>query len=153
MIWMGIDIGSRRVGVAVSDASGIIAHPLATLDAGAGGALPLAQLTELVADRKVGGIVVGLPRRLDGTHGPEARTAEAVAEQLRAELGVRVELWDERLTSVQAERMLVDAGVRRKKRREVTDRIAAALILQGFLDRQAMAAGATIEPVPGAPRR
>ncbi|MCH7826234.1 MAG: RuvX/YqgF family protein, partial [Acidobacteria bacterium] len=66
MIWMGIDIGNRRVGVAVSDAGGIIAHPLTTLDAGKGGALPLAQLTELVADREVGGIVVGLPRRLDG---------------------------------------------------------------------------------------
>ena len=150
MIWMGIDIGSRRVGVAVSDAGGIIAHPLTTLDAGTGGALPLARLTELVADREVGGIVVGLPRRLDGTHGPEARAAEAVAEQLRAELGVRVELWDERLTSVQAERLLVDAGVRRKKRREATDRIAAALILQGFLDRQAMVTTSAAEPAANA---
>jgi len=150
MIWMGIDIGSRRFGVAVSDAGGIIAHPLTTFDAGKDGAPPLAELTELVADRGVGGIVVGLPRRLDGTFGPEARAAEAVAEQLRAALGVRVELWDERLTSIQAERMLIDAGVRRKKRREATDRIAAALILQGFLDRQAMARVVTVEPTADA---
>ena len=150
MIWMGIDIGSRRVGVAVSDAGGIIAHPLTTLDAGKDGALPLVPLTELVADREVGGIVVGLPRRLDGTHGPEALAAEAVAEQLRAELGIRVELWDERLTSVQAERLLVDAGVRRKKRKGATDRIAAALILQGFLDRQGMARTPEAEPAAGA---
>ncbi len=151
MIWMGIDIGSRRVGVAVSDAGGIIAHPLATLDTGKDGSLPLGPLTELVSDRQVGGIVVGLPRRLDGTHGPEARAAEAVAEQLRAELGIRVELWDERLTSVQAERLLVDAGVRRAKRRGATDRIAAALILQGFLDRQALTRAAEAEPVAAHP--
>ena len=149
MVWMGIDLGSRRIGIAVSDTSGIIAQPLTTLDAGKGGALPVAQLAELVAAKGVGGIVVGLPRRLDGSHGPEADSAAAVAEQLRTELDVPVELWDERLTSVQAERLLVDAGVRRNKRKGATDRIAAALILQGFLDRQTVA---PTDPVPGATR-
>lgn len=138
MIWMGLDIGSRRIGVAISDPSGIIAQPLTTLDTAPQGAMPLGALRDLIADRGVGGIVVGLPRRLDGSHGPEAEAAEAVAVRLRAETGLRVELWDERLTSVQAERLLIDAGVRRKQRKGVTDRIAAALILQGFLDRQAI---------------
>ena len=136
MTWMGIDIGSRRFGVAVSDAKGIFAQPFTTLSAGKGGALPVDQLAELVAEKNITGIVVGLPQRMDGTHGPEAEAAEALAEQIRGVLGLRVELWDERLTSVQADRVLVAAGVRRKKRKAVTDRIAAALILQSFLDRQ-----------------
>ena len=136
MTWMGIDIGHRRYGVAVSDGSGSIAYPLTTLSAGKGGAPPIEALAKLVAERKIVGVVVGLPERMDGSHGPEARNAELVAEQLRVELGVVVELWDERLTTAEAERLLIMAGVRRKKRKGATDRIAAAIILQSFLDRQ-----------------
>jgi putative Holliday junction resolvase len=137
MIWLALDLGSRRIGAAVSDPGGTIAVPLTTLSAGRDGALPLAQIRELVRSREVQGIVVGLPRRLDGSHGPAAQAAEAAAARLRAELGLPVELWDERLTSVEAERLLVEAGVRRKRRRGATDRVAAALILQGFLDHRA----------------
>ncbi len=136
MRWMGIDIGERRYGVALSDEDGVIAYPLTTLFAEKGGAAPLQALAKLVSERNVVGIVVGLPARMDGRHGPEARNAEVVAEQLRTELGMPVELWDERLTTAEAERLLVMAGVRRKKRRGATDRIAAAIILQSFLDRQ-----------------
>lgn len=135
---MGIDIGSRRIGVAISDPSAIIAQPLMTLEATKKGAMPLDELRDLIADRGVEGLVVGLPRRLDGSHGPGAEAAEAAAEELRAETGLRVEMWDERLTSVQAERLLIDAGVRRKQRKGATDRIAAALILQAFLDHQSI---------------
>jgi putative Holliday junction resolvase len=141
MIWMGLDIGSRRIGVAVSDENGIIAQPLTTLETRNNGDFPLDELGALVAERGIAGIVVGLPRRLDGSHGPAAVAAEALAARLGAALALPVELWDERLTSVQAERLLVEAGVRRKKRRGATDRIAAALILQGFLDRRAMSVG------------
>lgn len=136
MIWMALDLGSRRIGVAVSDDAGIMAHPLTTLETDKQGGLPFDALRRLLRERSVGGLVVGLPRRLDGTHGPEAEAAEAVAEELRAALNLPVELWDERLTSVEAERLMIEAGVRRKKRRGATDRIAAALILQGFLDHQ-----------------
>ncbi|MEC7900198.1 MAG: Holliday junction resolvase RuvX [Acidobacteriota bacterium] len=136
MRWMGIDIGQRRYGVAVSDEAGGIAYPLTTLSAEKGGAPPIQALAKLVAEKNVVGIVVGLPTRMDGRHGPEARKAEFVAEQLRVDLGKPVELWDERLTTAEAERLLVMAGVRRKKRRGATDRIAAAIILQSFLDRQ-----------------
>lgn len=145
MTWLALDLGSRRIGAAVSDPGGTIAVPLKTLEAGRDGSLPLAAIRELIRSREVQGIVVGLPRRLDGTHGPEARAAEATAERLHAELGLPVELWDERLTSVEAERLLVEAGVRRKRRRGATDRLAATLILQGFLDQRAAVASGAIE--------
>jgi len=140
---MGLDIGSRRTGVALSCDRGIIATPLTTLEAGKTGKFPLDALRVLVTEREVSGVVVGLPCRLDGSYGPEALAAEALAERLRGELQLPVELWDERLTSVEAERLLVEAGVRRKKRKGATDRIAAALILQGFLDHR----GLDAEPV------
>ncbi|HEX9700455.1 MAG TPA: Holliday junction resolvase RuvX [Acidobacteriota bacterium] len=136
MSCLGLDIGARRIGVAVSDAADLMALPLTTLETGAGGQLPLGRLRELVAERGVETIVVGLPLRLDGRSGPEAHGAEAAAEELRAALGVAVVLWDERLTSAEAERLLIEAGMSRRRRKGATDRIAAALILQGYLDRQ-----------------
>jgi putative Holliday junction resolvase len=139
MIWMALDPGSRRIGVAVSNDEGTIAVPLQTLDVPRRGGFPMDAVRALVTAREVGGIVVGLPRRLDGSHGPEAEASERLAQRLRDELGLPVELWDERLTSVEAERLLVQAGVRRKKRKGATDRIAASLILQGFLDHRAAA--------------
>jgi putative Holliday junction resolvase len=145
MTWIALDPGSRRIGVAISDDRGIIATPLATLEAGKGGVFPWAALRALIEEREVDGIVVGLPCRLDGSYGPEAQAAEELAQQLRDDMELPVELWDERLTSVEAERLLIEAGVRRKKRRGATDRIAAALILQGFLDHRSMTAGAAVE--------
>lgn len=138
MTWIGLDIGTRRIGVAVSDPTGIIAHPLTTLSAGERGGFPFDELRELLAERGAGGIVVGLPRRLDGTMGPAATAAQEIAEKLEEALGVRVVLWDERLTSVQAERMLIEVGVRRRGRKEKMDRVAAALILQSYLDSSAV---------------
>ena len=137
MIWLALDPGTRRIGVAVSDDTEVFAHPLTTLSVSKKGGFPLAELAALVVEREVGGIVVGWPCRLDGTVGPEAVAAEALADYLRAEFPVVVELWDERLTSVEAERLLIEAGVRRNKRKGATDRIAAALILQGFLEHRA----------------
>ena len=147
MIWMGLDIGSRRIGVAVSDESGIIAQPLTTLETLDNGDFPLERLRGLVAEREVAGIVVGLPRRLDGSHGPAAVAAEAIGASLQEALPVRVEMWDERLTSVQAERLLIEAGVRRKQRKGATDRIAAALILQGFLEHRSLVADAATDDI------
>lgn len=145
MIWLALDLGSRRIGVAISDDTGTIAVPLRTLEVGKRGGFPVAAVRELVTSRGVDGIVVGWPRRLDGRAGPEAQAAEAIAERLRVELGLPVELWDERLTSVEAERLLIEAGVRRKKRRGATDRIAATLILQGFLDHRPAATAGKVE--------
>jgi len=145
MIWLALDLGSRRIGVAVSDDTGTLAVPLRTLEVAKRGDFPLDALRALVAERAVEGIVVGWPRRLDGSAGPEAEAAAAIAERLRSELGLPVELWDERLTSVEAERLLIEAGVRRKKRRGATDRIAATLILQGFLDHRSTAPAGEVE--------
>jgi len=138
MVCMALDVGTRRIGVALSDTLAMIAQPFSTLRTGSGGGIPLAEIRAIVEDRDVELIVVGLPLRMDGTHGPEAEAATAAAQKLEADLGVEVVLEDERLTSVEAERLLIEAGVRRRDRKGATDRIAAALILQSYLDRRAM---------------
>lgn len=135
--WLGLDVGERRIGVAVSDPGGVFAQPLTTLDLGREGReAVLERLGELARARDVGGVVVGLPRHMSGDEGVGAEAARRFAELLERRLGLPVEMWDERLSSVEAERRLVEAGVRRRKRREVVDRVAAAIVLQAFLDRR-----------------
>jgi len=130
---LAVDLGSKRVGLAVSDPTGTIAQPLATIPAE-----PRATLAERLADvareREATRIVVGLPRRMDGSFGPEARAAREVAEELRKASRLAVELVDERLTTVAAERSLLAAGMRREKRRANIDRVAAGILLQSHLD-------------------
>ncbi len=94
-------------------------------------------LLELIENSEAEGIVVGLPMRLDGTLGPEAEAAEQFAADLRTKVSMQVVMWDERLSSVEAERLLEEAGVRSKRRRGITDRVAAAVVLQSFLDSAA----------------
>ena len=134
---MGLDLGQRRVGVAISDPLGSFAMPHATLEIPRGGDFPLRALLELIESSGAEGIVVGLPMRLDGTLGPEAETAELFAADLRTKVSMEVVMWDERLSSVEAERLLEEAGVRSKRRRAITDRVAAAVVLQSFLDSAA----------------
>ena len=131
---MGLDLGQRRVGVAISDPLGSFAMPHATLEIPRSGDFPLTALLELIESSGAEGIVVGLPMRLDGSVGPEAEAAERFAADLRTKVPMRVVLWDERLSSVEAERLLSEAGVSSKRRRAITDRVAAAVVLQGFLD-------------------
>lgn len=130
-------MGQRRVGVAVSDPLGSFAMPHATLEIPRGGDFPLRALLELIENSGAEGIVVGLPMRLDGTLGPEAEAAELFAADLRTKVSMQVVMWDERLSSVEAERLLEEAGVRSKRRRAITDRVAAAVVLQSFLDSAA----------------
>jgi putative Holliday junction resolvase len=132
---MAVDPGSKRVGLALSDPSATIAQPLATLPAEPAGTL-VARLAEMAQTHGAERIVVGLPRRLDGTRGPEAVAAQELAAHLRKESGLPVEMVDERLTTVAAERALIEDGVRREKRRLSVDRVAAALMLQAHLDRR-----------------
>lgn len=131
---LAVDPGTRRVGLALSDPTATIASPLATIQAE-----PAASLAERVAniakEHEAERLVVGLPRNLDGTRGPAAVAAEGLAAELRSATGMPVELFDERLTSVAAERSMIAAGARRERRRETVDQVAAALLLQGFLDR------------------
>ncbi len=130
---LAIDPGSKRVGLALSDPMGVIASPLR-----AEPAEPTATLAERLAqvarEVEAAELVVGLPRRMDGGMGPEARAAKALAHSLRQLSGLPVTLVDERLSSRAAERSLLAAGVKRARRRQVSDEVAASLILQGYLD-------------------
>jgi putative holliday junction resolvase len=132
---LAVDPGSKRVGIAISDPTGTIAQALTTVAAAPGDTLA-ARLAGLARAHDAGRIIVGLPLRMDGTNGPEAAAARALAGQLRAESGLPVELVDERLTSVAAERSLIEGGMRREKRRVSVDRVAATLLLQSHLDRK-----------------
>ena len=130
---MGIDYGSRRVGVALSDRLGIAAHPFAVFDAGAG---LQRRLADLVGSEDVTRVVVGLPVSLDGTEQAAARRTRRFVDRLRPLVGVEVVLYDERLTTRIAEDVLVAAGTSRAKRRRRIDKVAATVILQGYLDSQ-----------------
>ena len=130
---LAIDPGSRRVGVAVSDPSGTIAQPLTVLAAGPEATL-VQRLAAVAREQEASDLVVGLPRRLDGSLGPEAQAARALAEELRQATGLAVTLVDERLTSAAAERALLSAGATRSRRRQLSDQVAATMILQSFLD-------------------
>lgn len=128
-----MDPGTRRVGLAVSDPTGTIAQPLATLDAEPQATLP-ERLAGVAREHEAVRIVVGLPRRMDGSFGPEAKAARALADAVRKASRLPVELVDERLTTAQAERAMISGGVRRARRRATIDGVAATLLLQSHLD-------------------
>jgi putative Holliday junction resolvase len=134
---LGIDAGEVRVGVAISDDDGIVASPLLTLPAGEG--LP-GRVAEVAREHRCTTVVVGLPKGLSNRDTASTQLARTLAEAIEAQ-GLEVALWDERLSSAEAERMLIGAGRRREQRREERDRIAASIILQGWLDAQRTARG------------
>jgi putative Holliday junction resolvase len=148
---LGVDFGRRRIGLAVSDASAVLARPWRTLDAGDSARASahavvrvLADLNDpLEADAPVGAIVVGLPRRLDGRDNEATGPARALAEALRTLTGLPVFLQDERLTSREAERLLAEREPDWRRRKERLDAAAAAIILQDFLDTRAGSAAAS----------
>jgi putative holliday junction resolvase len=123
------------VGLAVSDPTGTIAQALATVPAEPRDTL-VTRLAKIAGEQEAKSIVVGLPRRLDGSDGPEAKAARELARELRDASRLPIELVDERLTTVAAERSLIEGGVRRKSRRASIDRVAATLLLQSHLDRR-----------------
>jgi putative Holliday junction resolvase len=136
---LGLDLGDVRIGVALSDETGTLASGLATLRR-AGPRRDVQAVAALVRDRGVGEVVVGMPWRLDGSTGPQAEKVQGFVERLRRSLRVPVLTWDERLTSVAADELLAEAGVRRRDRRGRIDQAAATVILQGFLDARRTAA-------------
>ena len=131
---LGIDPGTKTLGLALSDGSLRIASPLRTI-ARKKFAADAAELGRLVAEYDIFGLVVGLPLNMDGSEGPRAQSARALTRNLDAALQLPIALWDERLTTVAAERTLLEADLSRKKRSEKIDAVAAGLILQGALDR------------------
>jgi putative Holliday junction resolvase len=130
---IAIDLGARRIGVAVTDALGLAAHPHATI-ARHGGQRDLAALAALVRDLGAERVVLGLPLSPEGEVGPAAKSVQAFAERLRAALSVPVELIDESFSTVEAEEVLLAADVSRARRREVVDKLAASVILRRWLD-------------------
>jgi putative Holliday junction resolvase len=134
---LGIDFGDVRVGVAISDELGFMAHPLETIDVRRNPAVP--RIRELAADRDVETIVVGMPRNMNGSLGPAAEKASKFAAELREAVACRVVTWDERLTTVSAQRALQEAGRMAKDQRQIIDQAAAQIILQSWLDAQACA--------------
>jgi putative Holliday junction resolvase len=137
---LGLDIGERRIGVAVSDPTGAVATPLVVLDSRdvLRDPTPLARLVE---DYEAEGVIVGLPLTMAGEEGPQAVEVRRYADALASRLGVPVTLWDERLTSVQARRSLAEAGLDEREQRKAVDMVAASLILQNYLDARRVADG------------
>lgn len=132
---MGLDIGSKTIGVAVSDPLGLTAQGLTTIRRRSREA-DLEALKKLSRQYGVEQLVVGLPRNMDGSYGPQADAVRNFARKIKIELGLPLHFNDERLTTVAATRVLLDADLSRKSRRKVIDQVAATIILQGFLDRQ-----------------
>lgn len=135
---MGLDPGSKRVGVAVSDELSLTANGLTTITWEKREEL-LKAIEKLARENDVSLVVMGLPRRMDGSIGPGARWALALAKDIEERLEMEVKTWDERFSSSAVERILIDADVSRKKRKEVRDKMSAVYILQGYLDAARMA--------------
>ena len=136
MRFLGLDVGDVRIGLALSDETATLASGLPTLRC-VGPRKDVKAVARIVREREVGEVVVGMPWRLDGTMGSQAEKVQAFIENLRRALKVPVTTWDERLTSVAADELLAQAGIRRKGRKEKVDQAAAVLILQGYLDTRA----------------
>ncbi|MGR3812596.1 MAG: Holliday junction resolvase RuvX [Cognatishimia activa] len=131
---MGLDLGTKTIGVAVSDGMQSVATPLETVkrkkftqDA--------ERLLQIIAERNIGAVVLGLPLNMDGTEGPRAQSTRAFARNLEKLIEIPITFWDERLSTVAAERALLEGDTSRKRRSEVIDHVAASYILQGVLDR------------------
>ncbi len=133
---LALDVGAKRIGLALSDEFGWTAQPLPVITVTGRGEV-LATLSRLVAEREVAVVVVGLPLNMNGSESRQTETVRRFAERLRGALphSVRIEMWDERLTSRQSERTMGALGLRRLGRKERSDQIAAQLILQGYLER------------------
>ena len=131
---LGFDLGSKTIGLAVSDSMLMVSSPLETLRRTKFTA-DAEKLLALIAEKGVGGLVLGLPRNMDGSEGPRAQSTRAFANNMAGKVDLPITFWDERLTTAEAERVLIDqADMNRKRRGEVIDKMAASIILQNYLD-------------------
>lgn len=136
---MGLDYGSKTVGVAVSDPLFITAQGVEIIRREKENHMrkTLARIEELILQYEVGEIVLGYPKNMNDTIGPRAQLSEELADTLTRRTGLKVTLWDERLTTVEADEIMIEAGIRREDRKKYVDQIAATIILQSFLDDRA----------------
>lgn len=130
---LGLDIGDRRIGVSISDALGITAQGLDTIERSEP-EKDIQSIVDIIKKWEIGKIVVGLPKNMNGTLGPQAEKVKEFIERLQQKVAIEVVFWDERLTTVAAERTLLEGNVSRKKRKGVIDKVAANMILQSYLD-------------------
>jgi putative Holliday junction resolvase len=130
---MGLDVGTKTVGVAVSDELGLTAQGVTTVRR-TNLRTDLAELKKIIAERGVEHVVIGLPLNMDGSEGPRAQASREFGDQVVKATGLTVEYWDERLSTAAAQRVLLEADVSRQKRRQVVDQMAASIILQGWMD-------------------
>jgi putative Holliday junction resolvase len=130
---LALDHGTKRIGVAISDETKTIAQPLEYIPAEPFADF-LTRLKQLLVEKEVDLVLIGLPRNMDGTYGPAAQKVQAFVAVLRGAITIPIKMWDERLTSSQANRILIQGGVRRDKRKEKVDKMAAAILLQSYLD-------------------
>jgi putative holliday junction resolvase len=130
---LGVDFGKARIGLAISDELRLLAHPLETISA-TGDATK--RIARIVRERKINIVVVGIPKKMDGETGKAATEAFEFVEKLRAVLPCEVVTWDERLTTVAAQRVLRETGKGVRDTRQIIDQVAAQMILQGYLDRE-----------------
>lgn len=138
MRWMGLDVGDRRIGVALSDPLEITAQGHSFIER-RGLQLDLAKIQRLIEDYNVEGLVIGLPVNMNGSEGPMAEKVRQFAAELEKLTGLKPNFYDERLSTVSAQRVLLEADVSRSKRKKSVDQLAAAIILQNFLDGKRMA--------------
>ncbi len=136
---LGLDVGSKRIGIAISDPLGITAQGLETLQR-KNKRLDFEKLSRLVLDHEVAEIVVGFPLRMSGAEGVQAEKMQRFAQELRERVGLPVHLWDERLTSAEANRLLRETEMSIRRRGEVVDQMAAVLILQSWMEHRSQAA-------------
>lgn len=136
---IGLDLGEKTIGVAVTDSFRSVATPLETVRRKKFG-VDAARLNEIILDRRIGGLVLGLPRNMDGSEGARCQSTRAFARNFDRITPMPITFWDERLSTVAAERALLEADTSRRRRAEVIDHVAASYILQGVLDRLAFMA-------------
>jgi len=132
--WIGIDYGTRRIGLAISDPGGTFASPMETLAASGSLSKDAQAIVRWSEAHEPQGFVIGLPLNMDGTEGPQAAISRRFADALKSQTERPVELWDERLTSFQADQWLAEAEVKKTRRKQLRDALAAQAILQSFLD-------------------
>ena len=130
---LAVDHGTKRMGIALSDELGMIAHPLEFIPAEPFSGF-MDRLNQIIQEKQVGLILVGMPRNMDGSYGPAAQKVQQFVAVLKETLVTPIKTWDERLTSAQANRLLIQADVRRQQRKEKVDKAAAAILLQSYLD-------------------
>lgn len=132
---MGLDIGDKTIGVAVSDLMGLTAQGVTTIKR-IGKKKDIEEIKKIIEEKQVNKIVSGLPKNMNGTVGPQGEKVQKFCELIKEETNLPIEFWDERLSTVAAERSLIEGNVRRENRKKVIDMLAAVIILQGYLDLQ-----------------